>query len=643
MAAAARSLGGAPGAGPAVGPPAVGSPTAAGPPAAAGPTTAEERARLGKQSAAAPRGPPEKRRPPPPLQAGCLTKAPPELPAKLQNEYGFDGGILGQGAFAVVRRLRGRQSGKFVALKVVEKYPLHIRNMLPQLKREVLIQGRLHHRHILRLIDYVEDDSYVYMVLEHCAGGSLRSLCAQCPNHRLPEARAARYFAQILKGVQFLHQHRCVHRDLKPENMLLSMPDDEVRICDFGWSAEVQAEQALKTTCGTPSYWAPEIFEGSPQDEAVDLWALGALVYELLIGHAPFWGSIEEMRKKVLAADVRYPKDVLSQEAVEVFFCLLHREPRQRWPAGRLLLEHPWVRGAPIGSAAATTASGPCSTPGTPAPGPGGQAGIQAVPGAGVASGESSWDRSWTGLGELTAGPRGMAADRSWTGNGDVATAALRSPVEVQVVAQAVEVVSAGVPRGAPVEVEVVTPRLVAAQPKLTGPPPAAGHLEALSPIDAGVQPHLVRVCTQAGPVADWKARYKDPSVHSWTPSPAAAPPPHVAPFVEVRCKELSGQSWAPSPCAARPPVVPVPYMDVRCKDSGQSWVASPTGASLVMAPVNLAAALASKSAPPVLAELPTMAPPSLQSIHAATEVNEDRTCCESGMTIDSAERSNSE
>ncbi|CAK0788101.1 unnamed protein product [Prorocentrum cordatum] len=72
----------------------------------------------------------------------------------------------------------------------------------------------------------------------------------------------------------------------------------EVRICDFGWSAEVLVEQALKTTCGTPNYWPPEIFEGLPQSYGSDIWSLGNLVYELLVGHAPFWGSQEEIRQK---------------------------------------------------------------------------------------------------------------------------------------------------------------------------------------------------------------------------------------------------------------------------------------------------------------------------------------------------------
>lgn len=279
----------------------------------------------------------------PPLQVTSLTKPPPELPAKLAAEYEADADDLGEGAFAIVRRLRRKDGGGLVALKVVEKYPLQIRNMLPQLQREVRIQGNLQHRHILRLLSCMEDEWYLYMLLEHCAGGSLRDLCAQQPENRLSEARAAWYFAQILQGVDFMHQKRYVHRDLKEENMLLTS-DDEVRICDFGWSAEVKAERALRTTCGTPHYWPPEIFEGESQDTPVDLWALGTLVYELLVGHAPFWGSVEEIRRKVLSVDLRYPPQLLSNEAIQLFYFLLRRDPHSRTPARQLLEESVWVR-----------------------------------------------------------------------------------------------------------------------------------------------------------------------------------------------------------------------------------------------------------------------------------------------------------
>jgi hypothetical protein len=277
----------------------------------------------------------------PPLTMS-LTRLPEELPPQIREDFEVDMSVLGEGAYAAVRRLRHRQSGNLVALKVVEKYPLLIRNMLPQLHREVGLQGRLRHRNILQLLSCFEDETHVYMMLDYCAGGSLRMLASVQPEGRFPEGQAAWLFTQILVGVDFMHQSGVVHRDLKHENILLTA-NSEVRICDFGWSAEVQVEKALLTTCGTPHIWAPEIFEGMPQSFGTDLWALGNLIYELLLGHQPFWGSMEEIRLKVLSVDLRYPPELLSQSATHLFHCLLQRDPRCRISAFQLLTEHPWI------------------------------------------------------------------------------------------------------------------------------------------------------------------------------------------------------------------------------------------------------------------------------------------------------------
>jgi len=273
-----------------------------------------------------------------------LTKPPAALPPALQKDFEIDGDdLLGSGSFAVIQRLRHRATRQLAALKIVEKYPLKIREMLPQLKSELKIQGKLKHRHILQLLSVLEDDNYVYMLLEHCPGGSLWELCSQLPSRRLSEGQAAVYFSQILTGVDHMHRHGCIHRDLKTENMLLTHNNEEIRICDFGWSAEAQDERALRTTCGTPKFWAPEIFKNDLQTAAVDLWALGTLIYELLVGHAPFWGSNEELRRKVLAVDFRYPPGLLSPGAVDLLHCLMVREPDRRVSAAQLLAEHIWL------------------------------------------------------------------------------------------------------------------------------------------------------------------------------------------------------------------------------------------------------------------------------------------------------------
>eukprot|EP00930_Biecheleria_cincta_P001364 TRINITY_DN102503_c0_g1_i1.p1 TRINITY_DN102503_c0_g1~~TRINITY_DN102503_c0_g1_i1.p1 ORF type:complete len:422 (-),score=48.03 TRINITY_DN102503_c0_g1_i1:59-1324(-) len=286
------------------------------------------------------------------LDSACLTTPPDELPVQITTAgFSLDVGdgvageraTIGEGAYASVKRLRHKQTGELVALKIVEKQALIVRSMLPQMGREVRIQGALQHPHILRLLLSFEDEHYVFMLLEYCGGGTLRSVCAQMDSQRLSELHAARYIFQILHGVDYMHQCSCVHRDLKPDNVLLTLPHRDVRICDFGWSAEVLVERALLTTCGTPNYWAPEQFYGHPQSFPTDIWALGNLIYEVLVGHPPFWGSQEAIRQKVLAVDVRFPPDLLSDNATHIIHCHLQLDPAARAPAAWTHAEHQWL------------------------------------------------------------------------------------------------------------------------------------------------------------------------------------------------------------------------------------------------------------------------------------------------------------
>lgn len=284
--------------------------------------------------------------PDPPM---CLTRMPlaqsAQLPPQL-DACGFELDVLapqlGSGAYAAVRKLRHRKTGREMALKIVEKQPLEIRQMLPQMQRELGIQGALRHKHLLRLMSIVEDDRYIYMLLEFCGGGTLRSLCQAQPAKRLAEPDAARLIFQILQGVDHMHSHGFVHRDLKADNILLSLPEFDVRICDFGWSAEATLDKLLLTTCGTPEFWAPEQWSRAPQSYSTDCWALGCLFYEVLVGHPPFWGSHEEIKEKVLVGDARYPP-FLSQAAMSLLHCHLQVEPQHRAPCSWSMQKHEFL------------------------------------------------------------------------------------------------------------------------------------------------------------------------------------------------------------------------------------------------------------------------------------------------------------
>lgn len=143
------------------------------------------------------------------------------------------------------------------------------------------------HPNILRLHGYFYDANRVYLILEYAAKGELYKELQKCG--RFDEKRSARYVLQLTRALRYCHTKHVIHRDIKPENLLLDLKG-ELKIADFGWS--VHAPHARRTTlCGTMDYLPPEMIEGQDHDDLVDVWSLGVLMYEFLVGTPPFEAS----------------------------------------------------------------------------------------------------------------------------------------------------------------------------------------------------------------------------------------------------------------------------------------------------------------------------------------------------------------
>ena len=142
--------------------------------------------------------------------AGSLTTMPARLPSGLDNFELAEGPLLGEGSVALVRRIHDRRTGAVLALKVMEKHPLLIRNMAKQVHREVKLQCSMRHPNVLRLHDFLEDDTHIYMLLELAAHGGLLGLMRRHPAGRLPEPATGWLYGQILEGVSYLHGERGV-------------------------------------------------------------------------------------------------------------------------------------------------------------------------------------------------------------------------------------------------------------------------------------------------------------------------------------------------------------------------------------------------------------------------------------------------
>ncbi|XP_015918512.1 aurora kinase C [Parasteatoda tepidariorum] len=251
----------------------------------------------------------------------------------------FDiGRPLGKGKFGNVYLAREKRTKFVVALKVLFKAQLEKNKVGHQLRREIEIQSHLRHPNILRLYGYFYDDSRVYLVLEYAPGGELYKVLQKCK--RFDEKTAATYLSKIASALKYCHSKKIIHRDIKPENLLLGL-NGEMKIADFGWS--VHAPSSRRTTvCGTLDYLAPEMLENKKYDEKVDLWCLGILCYEFLVGKPPFEAECMVTTQSLICrAAIKFPPSVSS--GAQDFICkLLRKNPCERMNVDQVLA-HPWL------------------------------------------------------------------------------------------------------------------------------------------------------------------------------------------------------------------------------------------------------------------------------------------------------------
>jgi serine/threonine protein kinase len=198
------------------------------------------------------------------------------------------------------------------------------------------------------MIEIFETPKSVYLVMELVTGGELfQKICSQ---KSFSEADAARMMTELCEGLRYLHSLGIVHRDLKPENILLESPDPaaRIKIADFGLSKILRGGRFLHSRCGTPAYAAPELVEGKPYDSKVDVWAAGCILYILLTGCPPFWGTdTNELFGRIVSGV--FPMDTPQMEGVSSSAKSLVRKMLVVDPAARYsaadVLRHSWITG----------------------------------------------------------------------------------------------------------------------------------------------------------------------------------------------------------------------------------------------------------------------------------------------------------
>lgn len=245
---------------------------------------------------------------------------------------------LGRGKFGAVYLAREKRSKYIVAIKVLQKSQLLKAGVEHQLRREIEIQSHLRHRNILRMYGYFYDAKRIYLILEYSPGGELYKRLTS--KGRFSEKVSARYICDLAMALEYCHKKHVIHRDIKPENLLIGAYQ-EVKIADFGWSVHAPSSRR-NTLCGTLDYLPPEMVEGREHDEQVDVWSLGVLLYEFLVGSPPFEAEGHSATyRRISRVDLRFPRGV-PEDAQDLIRKLLVKDPQKRMSLNSIPT-HPWV------------------------------------------------------------------------------------------------------------------------------------------------------------------------------------------------------------------------------------------------------------------------------------------------------------
>lgn len=236
--------------------------------------------------------------------------------------------VLGQGTFGKVFKVKKKDTGLIYAMKVLKKSVLARNKHLKYAITECNVLKKADHPFIIRLHFSFQTPDYLYMILDYCPNGDLSIHLNQ---KQIFEENEARFFiAEVILAMDYLHKQDILYRDLKPENILVC-EDGHIKMADFGLAKEgVNDKKKAKSFCGSPAYLPPEMLGTRGVGKAADIYQLGAVLYELLVGLPPYYTeNIKKLYENIRGANLQIP-NYLSPSAKNILRKLLHKDPKQR-------------------------------------------------------------------------------------------------------------------------------------------------------------------------------------------------------------------------------------------------------------------------------------------------------------------------
>ncbi|KAI8973365.1 hypothetical protein BDF20DRAFT_837315 [Mycotypha africana] len=260
-------------------------------------------------------------------------------PVQVNRKVGLDDfnflAVLGKGNFGKVMLAEEKYTNELYAIKILKKRFVLDNDEVESTrseKRIFLIANEERHPFLVNLHSTFQTETRIYYVMEYVSGGDLM---LQIQREQFSEVRARFYACEVLLALEYFHKHGIIYRDLKLDNIMLCL-DGHIKLADYGLCKEnMWGNNTTNTFCGTPEFMAPEILLEHRYGKAVDWWAFGVLIYEMLLGQSPFKGEDEdEIFDAILEDNILYPIN-MSKDSVSICESLLERNPEKRLGGGK--------------------------------------------------------------------------------------------------------------------------------------------------------------------------------------------------------------------------------------------------------------------------------------------------------------------
>uniref|UniRef100_A0A8C2FLL6 Serine/threonine-protein kinase PLK n=1 Tax=Cyprinus carpio TaxID=7962 RepID=A0A8C2FLL6_CYPCA len=238
------------------------------------------------------------------------------------------GKVLGKGGFAKCYEMTDLSSSKVYAAKIIPHSRVSKPHQREKINREIDLHRALSHKHIVHFYHHFEDKDNIYILLEYCSRRSLAHILKARKVLTEPEVRY--YLKQTVSALKYLHDLEILHRDLKLGNLFVN-DSMELKVGDFGLAAKLEpVSNRRKTICGTPNYLSPEVLNKQGHGWESDVWALGCVMYTMLLGKPPFeTTNLKETYRCIREARYTIPTS-LSLPAKQLISGMLAQNPVDR-------------------------------------------------------------------------------------------------------------------------------------------------------------------------------------------------------------------------------------------------------------------------------------------------------------------------